>query len=225
MPIKMIVFDVDGTLSDHDKSISRYVSDILRGLDGKGIKVVLISGKNISYLSGLARGLGITDPLVIGENGALIFESNNQLEIRLASPDTQIEEIKNRVLEKYRQKIWIQPNTLCFTVFPKNKDDLAEIYDYIDNFVHEQNRLILMKHTDAIDLIPKNVSKVRALTFVKKNLGIKTEEIIAFGDSPSDIPMSPEVKIFFVIGNKITADNAVQFPNIQEALAALVKSL
>ena len=73
MDIKLIVFDVDGTIAEPNSPVDRKVSEKLQCFERRGIRIAFASGKNASYLSGLARGIGLADPIIIGENGCIIF--------------------------------------------------------------------------------------------------------------------------------------------------------
>jgi HAD superfamily hydrolase (TIGR01484 family) len=73
MSFKLIVFDVDGTLAEIHQPTKLEVSKKLRDLEKLGAKIVLTSGKNVSYLLGFARGIGVRPVFVIAESGCLVF--------------------------------------------------------------------------------------------------------------------------------------------------------
>ena len=82
MRYKMVVFDVDDTLTRINHPIELEVSKRLRDLERKGIKIVFASGKNISYLLGFARGVGVKGSFIIGENGCVLFDTSKSEETR-----------------------------------------------------------------------------------------------------------------------------------------------
>jgi HAD superfamily hydrolase (TIGR01484 family) len=73
MAIKLLVFDIDGTLAPTEEPLSPAVGEKLRIYEEKGLQLVFISGRTASYLAGLARGAGIKRALAAGENGGVIF--------------------------------------------------------------------------------------------------------------------------------------------------------
>jgi HAD superfamily hydrolase (TIGR01484 family) len=74
MSFKLAVFDVDGTLAEIHRPAKLEVSRKLRDLEKLGAKIVLASGKNVSYLLGFARGIGVEPVFVIAESGCLVFD-------------------------------------------------------------------------------------------------------------------------------------------------------
>lgn len=220
MTIKLIAFDVDGTLSDPDKSIEGNVSERLRALEDRGLKILLISGKSAAYLSGLARGLGIKDPLVAGENGCVILKPLHFEEICLAEKTERIDHLRTEILSRYGNDVWLQPNQVAFTVFPKQRMFVSEIYQFMIEAL-TGTELQVLKHIDAIDVLPANVHKGKALALIKKMLYIMTDEVIAVGDAESDLAMADEAGTFLIIGDKITYKGAHNFNSVLQALQFL----
>ena len=71
--IKLIMTDVDGTITSTSKLDGRFSGDVLRSfrlLEEQGVTVGLVSGRNMSDLDGYAEKFNISGPL-IGENGAV----------------------------------------------------------------------------------------------------------------------------------------------------------
>ena len=68
--IKLVMTDVDGTITSGDGSFSSVVMDAVHCLEEQDVMVGLISGRNLPKLESFARELGISGP-IIGENGAV----------------------------------------------------------------------------------------------------------------------------------------------------------
>ena len=68
--VKLIMTDVDGTLTSEDESIGPAVHQAIRHLQALGVEVGLVSGRTLPGLESLARRLGTTGP-IIAENGAV----------------------------------------------------------------------------------------------------------------------------------------------------------
>ncbi len=67
---RLLMTDVDGTLTAEDGSIDRSVPGAIRRLEEAGIAVGLVSGRNLPRLDALADRLAASGP-IIAENGAV----------------------------------------------------------------------------------------------------------------------------------------------------------
>ena len=47
MAIKLIALDVDGTIAAPSKPVKKEIADRLQNLEGRGVRIVLASGKNL----------------------------------------------------------------------------------------------------------------------------------------------------------------------------------
>ena len=70
--IALAVFDLDGTLAAPGKAMPAEELQLLLKLEEKGTQIAISSGKPVFYLCGFARQLGLKDPILIGENGAVL---------------------------------------------------------------------------------------------------------------------------------------------------------
>jgi hydroxymethylpyrimidine pyrophosphatase-like HAD family hydrolase len=68
--LKLIMTDVDGTITTGGDSISSAVSQSIRHLEEQGIIVGLVSGRTLARLESLAHTLDISGP-IIAENGGV----------------------------------------------------------------------------------------------------------------------------------------------------------
>lgn len=71
--IKMIAFDLDGTLLNRDREVSRRNAEALRQAQEEGIAVVLASGRAIATILPFADEIGILGP-VVSCNGAYVVD-------------------------------------------------------------------------------------------------------------------------------------------------------
>ncbi len=221
----LLVFDIDGTLVEPKEQINLTVIQLLRKLQEKA-KIAIASGKNISYISGFARGIGLTDFIAVGENGAVIFFPENFEEIVLTERPSFIDDLQTMVTKHFAPYIWFQPNRVQLTIFPKRR----ELIDPIASFLLDQiqalgikDKVVLIKHVDAIDILPASVNKGEAVSKVREILGIKKENVICVGDNENDIPMFEEAGISILIGNKIDySKTTLKFSNIIDCLEYLL---
>ena len=68
----VVILDVDGVLAEHGQPVSSEISGLVRGISQRSL-IALASGKPASYLEGLSRGMGLSNVIIIGENGGVIY--------------------------------------------------------------------------------------------------------------------------------------------------------
>jgi len=220
--IKYVIFDLDGVLAPIGKPVSDKTRKELKKIE-KNANIVIASGKNLDYLMGFSRYLGIHPIALIGENGATIFFYSGSKELNFLKNST-IEKIKKDVYEKYNG-IWSPNNKIQFSIYGGN-ETLNEIYSYIKRkygkYVDKSIKLII--YADALDILPKNISKGRALKYLKKYLNIKSDEIISIGDSEMDLTMAKESKYFIYInGKKERLKNIIYIENVKGLFSEIDK--
>jgi HAD superfamily hydrolase (TIGR01484 family) len=220
---KLITFDIDGTLSEPGTAIPPFVAEKLREFENKGIHISLVSGKPAYYLAGLARGMGLSKAKLIGENGCVIFNSATLEETHLAERLPAVEEIQANVLEQFKDQVWIQPNRVALTIFPKRREDVPQLAAIMREMSAPiQKDVIMYEHVDAIDIVPVGVDKGLAIKKLTSELNIQKEDILAFGDSTNDLPMFQIAGKVIIIGGKIEFKNAALFNSIYEAFNSKV---
>lgn len=76
MAIKVIIMDVDGTLTNSKKQITPKTKEMLIAAQNKGIKLVLASGRPVSGLIGLAKELEMEKHhgLLVSFNGSKVVD-------------------------------------------------------------------------------------------------------------------------------------------------------
>lgn len=226
MSIKLLAFDIDGTLAKTEEAIPPKISARLRELENNDIQIFLISGRTASYLAGLARGIGLKKPLVAGENGGVVFNPLNLWEQKLdAIPEEVIQEMKAVLLRRFGD-LWFQPNQTMLTAAPKDLSRIDELYEVVLSLEPvSRYDFKLHKYYDAVEVLPKKNSKGKALAVVKQYLGLTTEEVVAIGNTIVDIPMKPEAKEFLFIGDSVNESGIQNFKSIEEAFVYLEKSI
>ncbi|WP_282432369.1 MULTISPECIES: HAD family hydrolase [unclassified Dehalobacter] len=224
--MKLAVFDIDGTLAPTDDPIPAQVACKLRSLERQGIRIVFISGRTASYLAGLARGIGICQPLVAGENGGVIFEPLRKWEKKLEAIPHQIgEEMKQDLLKRFPD-LWFQPNQTMLTAAPKNLARINSLHQAAQALeTVKKNHYKINKYDDCVEIMPNQNSKGRALAVIKDILDICSEEVIVFGNTIVDLPMKDETKDFLMIGDTARAEGICNYPNFDEAFGYLESRL
>ena len=225
MGIKLVALDVDGTIAEPSEPVKKEIAEKLRNLEGRGVRIVLASGKNSSYLSGLARGMGIKNPLLIAENGCVIFDPVKIEEIRLVERPIEISIIESEVVSRFKDSIWLLPTQVDLAILPKVKKTLPELISYVKESVKPFNeKVVVLEHEDAVDVLPTGIDKGKALAKISRLYGVRKENVVVVGNFSNDIPMFSEAMFFLIVGNQIGhCEGAKRFKTIKEALKFVEK--
>ena len=226
--IKLLVFDVDGTLSIGQNEIEREVSHFLYLFEKKGIRVCLASGKDYYYLTALSRGIGLKNPYYIAENGGILFTDTK----RIANIDERVEEslykIKRLIDEKFT-KIWFQPNEACLTILSNGEGIILEIEQYIKSYCDLREFKIFTHYSEdcsSIDILPQNIDKAVGLCAIMKKMQITSSGVIVAGDSQSDMQMAQYANLMLIVGNETTHfENVKRFNYPIEMMRFLYKNI
>ena len=77
--IKLIMTDVDGTLTAEGTSVGSVVWDTVSRLHEQGIIVGLVSGRTLPELESLALDLGLSGPIIAENGGVAKLKANAEL--------------------------------------------------------------------------------------------------------------------------------------------------
>lgn len=218
---RFIVFDVDGTLRIPGKPVELGVVEKMHELVERNIHISLVSGKDADYLFGLAEGLGIPDPLVAGENGAVIFRPQQKIElIYPVKRETRInmDFVRDYLTHEFRDGIWFPPNKAGVTAFTKPDLSVQKVYKSAQAFIEEYrlDDLYVLPHWDAVDVMPKGLDKGIFIRYLNE-LGYRSEEVVAVGDALNDIPM------LRAAGYSITFQSSL--PEVKESADIIAESI
>lgn len=221
------VFDLDGTLCPIGKPVSEKTVAGLRELEERGHSVALCSGKPTYYLCGMARQLGLSHPILIGENGGVI-----QLGVHLPPEHFYIVTNRKKTLsffrekraelaEKYGDLVWFQPNEAMLTVFPR---DLS-LFDALEEDLSPARALgcKIYRFVDCFDVVPDDVDKGKGLAFLAELTGCTPADFTAVGDGENDYPMFAFARYSVGISLKDKSRARVNVSSIDEALDHLLK--
>ncbi len=206
--IKVIIFDVDGTLRAPEQPVELGVVARMHGLVEYELQVSLVSGKGAVYLFGLAEGLGIPNPLVGGENGAVIFRPQEKVEIVYPVSEEirkSLDYVRSGLWHLFRDDIWFPLNQTGVTAFVKSGLPVEDVYQQAVQFVkdHRLFDLYVLPHWDAVDVMPRGLDKAVFVRYLN-SIGYKSDEIVAVGDALNDIPMLQ------IAGYSITFESSLQ---------------
>ena len=185
--IRLVMTDVDGTLTDASDSISSVVSKSIRRLEDGGVIVGLVSGRTLPGLESLASDLGISGPIIAENGGVAKLKVNGELidmgysrkpalealeKLRTLFPDA----IKEREDNKYR---------LVDVVLWSHGVDVNELRRHLDEAELVDSGYIL-------HLVQKGVSKGRTLNMLLRHIAdgqLSPADVVVFGDSLTDLSL------------------------------------
>lgn len=185
---KLIVVDVDGTLTDSKGIIGSHVVRALERLREKRLAVVLASGNGYPMLASLAYYLPVKR-YVIAENGGVVgFGSKIKV---LGDPkkaykarDIILSRLGNYICESWQNRFRIVD--LAFQA--KEGYTLEFAYEKIVKVLKGMD--VNVKNSGwAIHVVDARVDKGKGLIEACKDLNVDKEDVIAIGDSETDIPL------------------------------------
>lgn len=192
--IKLMVFDLDNTLAKIGKGISIEDIILLRSIEKKGVRIAICSGKPTYYLCGFMRQVELKDPILIGENGAVI-----QFGVDLPPRDYRILPYSDAAKETivYLKDafnallpgLWYQPNLTGLTPFPSSQEEFDIIAGCMDRNQSQIHDVTVYRHVDSFDITPNGIDKFAGLAYLGELTGISREETVAVGDGVNDYPM------------------------------------
>jgi trehalose-6-phosphatase len=201
---RLIALDVDDCLMPANQPPAEPVRAALQQLNRPPLRVVLASGKPCLYLAGLARGMGLRDTILIGENGADIWLDAHMPPRRLCNEATREEltaltEVRNQVVARYGESVFFQPNAVGVTAFPNpggpHPQEIATAIGPGSSDTVQQH-----VHVDSVDWSVRRFTKGSALRQVAQHLQVSRDRIAAVGDSANDLSMLAVASLALWVG-------------------------
>ena len=214
---KLIALDLDGTLLTSAKTITPRAKEVIRQLEGRGVRTILCTGRPPRTARTFARELKLTNLAIVYNGGAVYdFDADRALH-RFDMPA----EVALAALEEMQQAY---PDIMCgiethhgwyvdeahaavrgLTTEPTGVGDVHE-------FVRDAVTKLLFRHpTESAEALSKSlhdhpvhctwslpgllevtaqgVTKRRALEWVARDMGVDAADVAAFGDEHNDKEM------------------------------------
>lgn len=224
--IKVIFFDIDGTILDGVNGVPKSTIKALELLKEKGIKRIIATGRDLKEV--IPTGLCDLDfDAYLTLNGQLIFD--NEYKLIYGNPLDPND--KAILINLFKEKK--MPIGLCLekgTILNYTDDNLIAIHEKLNCHIppigeyHGEevyqalaygkpelikskvenkltNSFVTFWNGDAVDIITKGAGKHKGIEAYINKLGIKQEETMAFGDGHNDIDMIKYVGTGVVMGN------------------------
>lgn len=223
---KIVFFDIDGTLLDHDKNLPAKTKESIQALKEAGVFVAIATGRSPFMFESLRSELDI-DSYVSFNGQFVVFEH----ETIYTNPidKKELESLITFSGSKHHPIVFMNENTMKANVlhhqyvkesleslkFPHPEKDEhfhltrdiyqsllfceeAEESQYLSTFDQFQ---FIRWHPYSIDVIPKGGSKAVGIKKLIERLGFKLEDVYAFGDGLNDIEMLQAVGTGVAMGN------------------------
>ena len=224
---KIVFFDIDGTLLDHEKKLPASTKKAIKQLQESGVFVAIATGRAPFMFESLREELNI-DTFVSFNGQYVVFEGKAIYKNPLSLPEVKRlheEADKNEIplvfmTEKTmkssvpnHERVEIALNSLKFT-HPEHEPDFYlnhDIYQALlfcseeeeGNYVGGQyDKFHFIRwHEYSTDVLPAGGSKAEGIKILMDKVGFKLEDVYAFGDGLNDIEMLKEVGYGVAMGN------------------------
>ncbi|PLR97453.1 Cof-type HAD-IIB family hydrolase [Bacillus sp. T33-2] len=225
---KIVFFDIDGTLLDHDKLLPASTKEGIRQLKEEGIFVAIATGRAPFMFESLRQELDI-DSFVSFNGQFVVFE--NEVIYRNPLEQQEIERLLQHAETNGHPLVFMNDRTMKASVqhhehieqslgtlkFPHPEEDRhfyinREIYqallfcgeDEEHEYVSGYDKFRLIRwHPHSTDILPAGGSKAEGIKKMMSRLGFKLEDAYAFGDGLNDIEMLQTVGTGIAMGNAV----------------------
>ncbi|MDQ0483337.1 Cof-type HAD-IIB family hydrolase [Guptibacillus hwajinpoensis] len=223
---KIVFFDIDGTLLDHDKQIPASTRESLKKLTENGIHVAIATGRAPFMFANLREDLGINT--FISFNGQYVKHEDNVVLTNPLSKE-EITSLEEAAKENNHPMVFLDHEAMMSNHdqhphIMKSMDDLKMHYPgYDPSYYHSReiyqallfceskeeanyrntygNLDFIRWHDFSMDVIPPGGSKARGIEAMIEHLGFKRENTYAFGDALNDIEMLKFAGTGIAMGN------------------------
>ena len=196
MKPKIFAVDIDGTITDNKGGrVDLNALSALRYLVKLGHKVIYVTGRS-SIEAYILSVFGGTTRIAVGENGGIITTGPNEHKL-IGNKEECI-----KAFEFLKVKI---PGILEKPVFPRITEVVLERnFDInLGKKILEENNLDaqLSDSQYAYHINSKGINKANGFLEVMRMFSAKKEEVIAIGDSETDIPLFKMAGMSVALGN------------------------
>ena len=227
---KLIFFDIDGTLLDHNKQIPASAKDAIKQLQDAGHEVAIATGRGPFMFKEIREELGIDS--YISYNGQYVVHKGEVIVRNPIQPD-YLQRITDAVVAADHPIVYMSEETMRSNI---------EQHDYIDQSIsslslsrrflqldkdyylgreiyqcllfctigdepHYREKFpelgFIRWHQFSMDVLPLGGSKARGIEAFMQRAGVQPEDVYAFGDGLNDIEMLQMVHNSVAMGNAI----------------------
>lgn len=186
---KMLICDIDGTLTDENQLLHAPLIDAFQRLEAAGIPVALATGNVRPTVWTLARHLRLSGPLIC-ENGGLVWDWRGNGEMihladgarAKAAVDWLATQIEGLDPVGITSNAWRETEWCLWS----REDDVA-MREHLDR--SEWADLEIVRTGFAIHVAEPNLHKGHGVAKALELRGIEAGDVVCVGDAPNDLPM------------------------------------
>lgn len=212
---KAVIIDMDGTLLNSHKDISKRNKEMVIDIQQRGIKVALASGRPLDLLmeDALKIELDKYHGYLVGNNGQEFYAFEERKVYRKDALPKKAWIDVVRFANKHKlialglsqsERIWIQKDDNYEKLLNETKDMIFDkicIKDFpfmedIENIANELRDLliddcqVMISDLTTIELVPFGIDKVVGVNHIRDLNNFKNEEILVIGDGENDYQMA-----------------------------------
>lgn len=225
--MKIVFFDIDGTLLDHEKKLPSATKSAVKQLQENGVFVAIATGRSPFMYEPLRKELNI-DTFVSFNGQYVVFE--NEVIYRNPIKEADIKKL-HEAAEEYNQTpiVFMNEATMKSSVannqrveealgslkfpHPDVKVDFykeSDIYQALLFCTEEEEKPFTSQydqfrfirwHEYSTDVLPSGGSKAEGIKILMDRVGFNLDEVYAFGDGLNDIEMLQAVGHGVAMGN------------------------
>ena len=245
MNYKLLVLDLDGTLTNSKKEITPFTREVLIKAQQQGLHLVLASGRPTYGIVPLAETLDMKEygGFILSFNGGKVIEvKTGKVFYEQALPPDVMPLIYQRSYEagltilSYNGKYILTENAADKYVQYESfltKMKIKETDDFLHNLRLPADKCLIVGEPE--DLVPleekpKGIDKAASLERLLERVQIKREEVIAIGDGYNDLSMIKFAGLGVAMANaqppvKSNADRITAFTNDEDGVAHFIHDL
>ncbi len=239
MKYKLLVLDVDGTLLNDEKEISKRTLNVLRKVQQMGVRIMLASGRPTYGLLPLAKTLelGIYNGYILSYNGGQVINASNGeviFERRInpehipylekkavknnfailtyngdtivtndpSNPHVQAEAALNGMKidhQEFFSTAIDYPPCKCMLV----SDDENALVGLEEHWKRRLNGMLEVFRSEPyfLEVLSVGVDKANTLAAIMEMEGLKSDEVVVFGDGVADVTMLQLTDLGIAMGN------------------------
>ncbi|WP_280771119.1 Cof-type HAD-IIB family hydrolase [Salipaludibacillus daqingensis] len=234
MSRKLIFFDIDGTLLDHDKKLPASTEEAIATLKQKGHYVAIATGRAPFMFEKLRERLGVST--YISFNGQYVVKDNKPI-VKNALDKQELIRLTETAISHDHPIVYMDEKDMKANIpyHPRIETSIGSLkfdhpaYDpsYLEGRNIYQSLLFCTKeeqapyekafpsfdfirwHEFSTDVLPSGGSKAIGIEAVMNELAMKKEDVYVFGDGPNDIEMLQFTPNSVAMGNALPEIKAV----------------
>jgi phosphoglycolate phosphatase len=188
---RVLVCDVDGTLTFKDRKLDPHALEALRAAESAGVTVVLATGNVLPIAYALSYLIGTSGP-VVAENGGLLYYKGK---VEQLSSRVEVEEVARAVETSLGlRRLFTDRWRVTEVAFPEggttHEDVLREVR------AHPKGAAVRVERTGfAVHLMDLDCEKLRGVKRALDLIGASLEDAMAIGDSDNDVEMVAAARV------------------------------